>query len=173
MTVGEHEQLDKATRLFHELRERTSSLVLATVGNNGLPHVSYAPFVNDDAGHFFVYVSGLSEHTSKLLTNPVAAILLIEDESDAKQIFARKRISYNCSIELIERNHPNYATILDAMSARFGSVVQLLRSLPDFYLFQLSPVSGRFVTGFGQAYELAGDNLTELVHIGADQIKGT
>ncbi len=171
MTLGEHEQLAKAARLFYELREKTSSLVLATVGNNGLPNVSYAPFVGDEDGNFFIYVSGLSEHTTKLLTNPVAAILLIEDESNAKQIFARKRISYQCVIELVERNHANYETILDAMSARFGNVVNILRSLPDFYLFQLSPVSGRFVTGFGQAYELSGDNLTQLVHIGVDQIR--
>lgn len=173
MALGEREQLDTAARLFHELREKTSSLVLATVGNNGLPNVSYAPFVGDEDGNFYVYVSGLSEHTTKLLTNPVAAILLMEDESSAKQIFARKRISYQCVIELVERKHPNYETLLNSMSARFGNVVNILRSLPDFYLFRLSPVSGRFVTGFGQAYQLSGDNLTQLVHIGVDQIRDT
>ncbi len=172
MTPGEHERIENTAKLFHELREKTSSLVLATVGNNGLPNISYAPFVGDEAGNFFIYLSGLSEHTTKLLTNPVAAILLIEDESNTKQIFARKRISYQCVVELVQRNHSNYETVLDSMSARFGNVVNILRSLPDFYLFQLSPISGRFVTGFGQAYELSGENLTQLLHIGADQIRG-
>jgi putative heme iron utilization protein len=171
MSLGEKAQITKAARLFHELREKTSSLVLGTVGNNGFPNVSYAPFVSDEDGNFFVYLSGLSDHTTKLLTNPVAAVLLIEDESSANQIFARKRISYQCVIDLVERDDANYETILNAMSTRFGNVVNILRSLPDFYLFQLSPVSGRFVTGFGQSYELSGDNLMRLVHIGVDQLR--
>ncbi len=171
MSSGENQKIDEAAKLFHELREKSLSLVLATVGNNGLPNVSYAPFVNDEYGNFYIYVSGLSEHTTKLLTNPLASILLIEDEVRAKQIFARKRITYQCRIDLVERNDEDYETVLNAMSARFGNVVNILRALPDFYLFRLSPVAGRFVTGFGKAYELSGENLTQLVHIGVDQIR--
>lgn len=171
MGVGRQEQLGKALALFHELRAKASSLVLATVGNNGLPNISYAPFVDDEEGDFFVYLSGLSEHTTKLLTNPVAAVMLMEDELDTRQVFARKRITYQCAIEVLDREHPGYERILDAMSERFGNVVTIIRSLPDFYLFRLSPVSGRFVAGFGQAYELSGDDLTQLVHVGVDRIK--
>ena len=48
---------------------------------------------------------------------------------------------------------------------RFGQVMQLLESLPDFHLFELQLQGGRYVRGFGQAYDLAGERLDRLVHV--------
>ena len=39
------------------------------------------------------------------------------------------------------------------------------RALPDFRIFQLTPRDGRFVIGFGAAYQISGDNLSQLTHI--------
>lgn len=145
--------------------------MLGTVDHRSLPLVSYAPFVRGASGGFFVYLSRLSEHTGVLIANPVASVLLIEDESGSREMFARTRISYLCDAAVIERTDPGHERVLEQFSQRFGRVIELLRSLPDFVLFDLTPRSGRFVMGFGQAYDLAGERLDRLVHVGPDQIK--
>lgn len=160
-------KLNEANEHLIRLHEQCGSLMLATVGES-LPRASYAPYVRDAAGDFYIYVSLLSPHTADLIANPIASVLIIEDESGAKQVFARMRASYLCGVETIHGADPSYPKILEQMAQRFGNVVQLLQSLPDFVLFRLSPRSGRFVTGFGQAYDLAGDRLDRLAPVGKD-----
>jgi len=45
----------------------------------------------------------------------------------------------------------------------------IIEPLPDFSLFRVCLQAGRFVRGFGQAYDLSGEDLDELVHI--DMVK--
>ena len=165
----ETEKLIEARKRSGELRDRAKSLIMATVGENTLPRASYAPFVYDSAA-FHVYLSRLSEHTQELIANPVVSILIIADEADTTQIFARMRLSYLCKAETIDRGKPGYDPTLNHFKRRFGNVIDLLQSLPDFVLFRLTPTSGRFVTGFGQAYDLAGNRLDDLIPVGPDQI---
>lgn len=91
--------------------------------------------------------------------------MLIEDEQNASQIFARIRLSYNCNVEVVERADECYETILNTMEKRFGNIVEMLRSLPDFVLFQLKPTSGRLVMGFGQAFDLTGEKLQKFLPV--------
>ena len=169
----EQTKLNEAYARFRQLHEGVQSLMLGTVGQEGFPRVSYAPYVRDGSGNFFVYLSHLSEHTSEMIANKVASVLLIEDESRVEQIFARIRISYLCDVIQIDRDDARYESTLTRFKDKFGNVISVLRSLPDFVLFQLSPKSGRVVTGFGQAYDLSGDHLDQLAHVGPDQIKRT
>ncbi len=152
-----------------QLLNQAKTLQLATLDALGEPSISYAPFVQDDAGHFYIFVSLLSNHTQEMLQHPQLSILLIEDEQDARQIFARTRASYRCTAQVVERAAVEYAPLLDAMEVRFGNVMGLLRGLGDFVMFRLVPQSGRFVMGFGQAFVLAGEGLRELQHIGSGQ----
>ena len=167
----EQAKLNEAYSRFKQLQNEVRSLMLGTVGGKGLPRVSYAPYVRDELGNFFVYVSHLSAHTSELIENKIASVLLIEDESKVEQIFDRVRISYLCDVVEIDREVALYESILVRFKDQFGNVINVLESLPDFVLLQLSPKSGRFVTGFGQAYDLTGDDLARLTHVGPDQIK--
>ena len=43
---------------------------------------------------------------------------------------------------------------IKALRDRQGALVETLTSLADFRLFLLVPQSGRYVVGFGKAYEL-------------------
>jgi putative heme iron utilization protein len=45
---------------------------------------------------------------------------------------------------------------------RFGEIIVMLRQLEDFQLFHLSPQGGRFIMGFGAAYEVDPNNLGQL-----------
>ena len=90
----ENETLHQARQRVQQLQHNSRSLMLATIGEQSLPRASYAPYVRDEAGNYYIYVSRLAEHTQELISNPVASVLLIEDESATKQIFARVRISH-------------------------------------------------------------------------------
>ena len=112
---------------------------------------------------FYIFVSGLSSHTQNLKTTAKAGILLIEDEAQANQVFARQRLMYDCTVKLIDRNNPQWTTWVDKFAARFGNLITMLRQLPDFQLFQLTPQSGRFVVGFGAAYTVDSSDLDRLI----------
>jgi len=161
--------LTEDRKRFEALRDQVRSLIMATVDGQAVPRASYAPFVRD-SGSFYVYLSRLSDHTRELLQNPMVSVMLIEDEAEASQIFARKRITYLCESQTLESDEAGHDTVLELLTRRFGNVMILLQTLPDFVLFRLKPVSGRFVTGFGKAYELTGDGMDELAHIGPEDV---
>jgi len=147
---------ESAREELQSLLTGCQSLVLATLDESGAPAPSYAPFVRDRSGAFFVFVSGLADHTRNMGRDDRVGVMLIDDESDSRQIFARRRLMLDCRSEAIGPDSPEYESRLDAMEQRFGEVVGMLRGLPDFVLFRLVPVSGRFVLGFGQAYAVEG-----------------
>lgn len=163
------EKLAEDRKLFEALRDQARSLILATVDGQAVPRASYAPFVRD-SGAFYVYLSRLSEHTRDLLQNPVVSIMLIEDEAEASQVFARKRVSYLCESQTLERDGAGYDAVLELLTSRFGNVMILLQTLPDFVLFRLKPVSGRFVSGFGKAYGLTGEGMDQLAPIRPEDV---
>jgi putative heme iron utilization protein len=53
----------------------------------------------------------------------------------------------------------NYDALLDRFEIRFKQIINVLRTLPDFILFRLEIQSGRFVQGFGKAYEITQQGL--------------
>jgi hypothetical protein len=91
--------------------------------------------------------------------------LLIEGEDSSANAFARRRITLQGEACVVEREDASFATVLAEFHRRFGQVMALLESLPDFHLFRLELRRGRYIRGFGQAYELSGEGLTQLAHI--------
>lgn len=145
------------------LKASVNTVQLATLGDDGLPHSGYAPFVFDGID-IVIFVSQLALHTRDLLANGKVSAMLIEDESIAREIFARTRVSYQCEASVIAPDEKSYESLLDALQARHGKMIGLLRQLPDFVLFRLSPNAGQFVMGFGQAYKLTGARFDTFEH---------
>jgi heme iron utilization protein len=150
---------ENAQAAYLNFIEAFESLILATVSAESFPNASYAPFVRDEAKNFYIYVSGLAIHTRNLLAVPRASILLIEDESNCDRIFARTRLSFECTATVVERESQNWNEIVDRFASRFGETIEPMRSLADFQVFQLTPHQGRFVRGFGAIYQIEGDDL--------------
>lgn len=155
---------EQPARVCARLIEDMRSLQLSTVGVDGIPHCSYAPYLHRAPGSFYIFVSQLAAHTRHLLANGTVAIMIIADEQSASQIFARPRVTYLCEAKRIAPDSPDYALVLDDYQQRHGKMAGLLRQLPDFILFQLQPRSGQFVMGFGKAYTLTGDDLSVFEH---------
>lgn len=148
---------------LHTLRNTMHSVVMSTLGDDGNPHTGYTPFIIEGRD-IIVFVSQLSLHTRDLLANARVSAMIIADEQTSTQIFARTRVTYQCKATVVVPESADYEPLLDAMQARHGKMLGLLRQLPDFVLFRLQPKSGQFVMGFGQAYHLGGENLDEFEH---------
>jgi len=158
-------QFEKAQAEYEKFPQEVESMIIATVNELGIPNASYTPFVVDDVKNIYIYVSGLSTHTKNIYANPYVSILFIEDESKTNQIFARRRLSFDCTATLIERETDKWNQIVEQFQGRFGDIIEMLRGLADFRIFQLVPSQGRFVIGFGAAYHISGDNLDKLTQI--------
>ncbi|MEO1429721.1 MAG: pyridoxamine 5'-phosphate oxidase family protein [Cyanobacteria bacterium J06633_8] len=159
-------QLEKTTAEYQTFTQGFQSIVISTVNEEEIPNASYTPFVMDESKNIYIYVSGLSTHTQNLNVNQKASVLFVEDEAQTPQIFARRRLNYDCTATLIDRETDEWKKVVDDFAERFGEIIEMLRGLADFRIFKLTPYSGRFVIGFGQAYHINGDNLDELRQIG-------
>lgn len=159
------DQLKKAQAEYEKFPSEFTSIIMSTISKEGIPDASYAPFVIDDDKNIYIYVSGLATHTQNIHNHPFVSVLFIEDEVKTKQIFARRRLNFNCTANLVERESEKWQQIVDKFQIRFGELISTLRSLPDFRIFQLTPKNGRFVIGFGAAYNISSDNINQLVQI--------
>ncbi|MDB9456686.1 pyridoxamine 5'-phosphate oxidase family protein [Dolichospermum circinale CS-534/05] len=158
-----NDQDKKAQAEYEKFPTEFTSIIMSTVNKEGIPDASYAPFVSDEDKNIYIYVSGLATHTQNIHNHPFVSVLFIEDEVKTKQIFARRRLSFNCTAKLVERESEKWQQIVDKFQIRFGELISTLRSLPDFRIFQLTPKNGRFVIGFGAAYNISSDNINQLV----------
>jgi hypothetical protein len=147
-------QMKSEAFLRQEAREFQSafrSVLMATVNQDGVPEASYAPYVMDDDGRYYVFVSALARHTRDFQETGHVSLQFIENEDSAQNLFARRRLTLLCDVSAIQRASPAYEELLEQFTQRFGRFVNTLRGLPDFQLFRLTPRSGLYVRGFGQA----------------------
>ncbi|MCV5223582.1 pyridoxamine 5'-phosphate oxidase family protein, partial [Escherichia coli] len=84
-------------------RQERRTLQLATVDSEGRPNVSYAPYVQNQEG-YFVLISQIARHARNLLENPNVSLMMIEDEDSSKQLFARKRLTFDAVATVVERD---------------------------------------------------------------------
>lgn len=140
------------------------SAVLATLNKNDEPDSSYAPILHHNQ-RFYIYISELASHTFNLMENPKASLMFIEPEQEADHLFARQRAILKIDASPIERETDKWIDILDEMEVKFGEIIQMLRPLEDFHLFELKPKSINYVRGFAQAYTLTGEDLDEVTHM--------
>ena len=140
------------------------SVCLATVSEAGLPHASYAPFVRDDMGCFYIYVSELATHGQNLLAGSSVSLLFVEGEQQAAQIYARKRFTLHCDPQQLKVDGEGWAAAMVRMEQAHGKVISVLKTL-DFHLFRLTPESGNYVRGFGKSDSFSKEELRQIVRL--------
>ena len=59
---------------FIKFKASVKTLSLSTLTEEGRPNISYAPFIEDGHGHFYLFLSQLASHTQDLLKQPIASI---------------------------------------------------------------------------------------------------
>lgn len=143
------------------LIQDNKTLALATLNKEQHAEASSTPYVFH-GGDFWIFVSQLSSHTENLLRHKKASVLIVEPQHD--NVFAPTRATIQCTASITEGLRRE--TILDLMTEQLGETVTMLRQLPDFYLIKLQPKNGRFIAGFGKAFDIAFPEL-HLVHVQA------
>ena len=164
MTTSSQQEKRLREKLLPEIeafKANRQTLQLATKGGDGQPNASYAPFALADDG-FYILVSDLARHGHNLKTQPQVSVMLLEDESEAKSVFARKRLTFDALAEAVERDSDKFKKGVQALSRRFGEMADNLSALTDFNLYKLAPHKGLYVKGFGQAFSLTGAELIDV-----------
>ncbi len=160
------EEFESARIEMDLLIESVRSAILASVDGKGVPLSSYAPVYVDQNRNFYVYISSMAKHSSQIRRAEKASVMLIEDESVAQHLFARKRLTVDCRAEVVDRDAADWLDIIGMMESRHGETMSALKGLVDFDLFRLIPNEGRLVLGFGKAYRVFGDSLQEIDYVG-------
>ncbi|MDO4697944.1 MAG: heme utilization protein HutZ [Pasteurellaceae bacterium] len=149
---------------LQEFKQQCQSIVLATVDAEGTPNVSYAPFVIHQ-GDYLVLISTIARHARNLLAVPKVSLMLLEDESKSRELFARRRLTFDATASVVERHSEEWHAGIKALENRHGERIQNLAKLEDFNLFRFKPSEGLFVKGFGQAFRVSPDELVNFVHL--------
>ena len=147
-------------RLLAEAR----TLLIAAPGDDAMPEMGVTPVVRMD-GALYIYPSRLSAHVRAVLGVGKAAFMLIEDESKAQNIWARKRLKFDSELVEIERNSDEFNAVCDVFADTHGPTMGLIRDFFDFHLLRLRPLVGVMVLGFAQAYRLSGEALDVTEHL--------
>lgn len=146
-----------------ELLAGYQSVVLGTQGSNGYPFSSYAPFYYDGE-QVYIFISNIATHAANIQTTPRASALFIEDESKSENIFARKRISLQCDVTSVSRNDERFNTVMEQFKDKFDApMITMLMGMKDFNLYALKPMYGEATFGFGEAYQIGGEKMNELI----------
>lgn len=143
------------------LTNSRKSVLLASLNREGLAEISSTPFIKLN-NTFYVFISELASHTQNIKHHPKISIMLIEDEQDTKNAFARKRLSYACTAKFIDAHDSSWHSIMEQFEERQGNTVSILKQLQDFHLVELKALSGSYIEGFGKAYRLSGTNLDQV-----------
>ncbi|MCE0495926.1 heme utilization protein HutZ [Vibrio salinus] len=149
---------------IHDFREQCQTLQLATVDSQGNPNVSYAPFVYNEEG-YFVLISEIARHARNLHENRSLSMMMIEDEGSSKQLYARKRLTFDARANFIERESDKWHQIIRQLQERFGPIINNLSQMKDFKLYHLTTEKGLYVKGFGKAYHVSSEDLIDFVHL--------
>ena len=137
---------------FENFDKDKLSLIISTTNEKNEPLTNYAPFVKIDAD-YFVSVSSNLPHFTNMMETKKAHILIIEDESNADHIYARKRLYFSaiCSLE------KDMEKVFKLFDERYGDKLSFLRSMKDFKIIKLTPQERSLVLGFGAAYKMDED----------------
>ena len=147
----------KIEKVKTKLIDTCRSLVI-TVSDNDHPDIGYAPYIYKD-NYFYIFSSELSSHIKLLINKKVGTFMLIKDEQDTKNIWARVRMKFQAKVSIIRRNISDFQEITDVISNKHGNTIDIIREFKDFHLIKITPKQGTIITGFGSAYNLIGMSL--------------
>lgn len=156
-------KFDSVEKELKEFMLSFNSVSLATLNSKGEVVCSYAPFVSTQWGNF-IYISEVSEHFANIKANPDnIEIMFLEDESKAASVILRKRLRYRVRASFLERGE-EFDRVYDEFERQTGGEggIKTIRKMLDFHLVGLEFGKGRFVKGFGAAYDIENGTIKQV-----------
>lgn len=143
--------IEKEKENFSTFIEGKKACVMSMLREDGTPFISNAPFVKvEDV--FYIYISRVAEHYKLIEESQFVDVMLVADESVTHNHFATERARFKCTVENL--GNEGHETIFAAFDNRHGKQIMTMLKTLDFSLFALTPVEGRYVVGFGKAFEV-------------------
>lgn len=152
----------------NDFKASFGSIVIASVDKDGNAISSYAPLMQVN-GKAYIYISEVAEHYASIAANPSKVeVMFLEDESKAKSVILRKRLRYRTNAKFIDRESAEFESALNSLESAMGGAggIKTIRQMLDFHLIELQLGEGRYVKGFGQAYNISPNG--EVSHVGGN-----
>jgi putative heme iron utilization protein len=143
------------------LIRETRTAALGTI-HDGEPNLAMVAVAwEKDFSAFYIHVSKLGKHTGDMEKDSHVSLLLTEADDHRLDPQTLARVSVQGTATIIPRNDPDYARVRELYLKRFPEAGQLF-SLGDFNIWKITPKSGRFVAGFGRAFNLVPEALRKV-----------
>jgi putative heme iron utilization protein len=147
--------IEEATKIMLTFTDDIESVNLATVSTDGEPFASYSPYVEDEKGNYYVFISTAVMHSHNMNATKKAYIMFLQDESKASHIYARQRLSFKAEVEKFKEDDKRANGIFELFDKKFGDRVSFFSMMKDSRIYKLIPKDGKLVLGFGSAYNLS------------------
>lgn len=138
---------------------RVAALGTLHDGEPNLAMVAYA--FAEDFSAYYIHVSKLGKHTTDMENDPHVSLLITETDDHRPDPQTLARVSIRGTAEILPRTSLLYASAKSLYLQRFPEA-ELLFSLGDFNIWRITPKGGRFVAGFGRAFNLVPDALKKV-----------
>lgn len=143
--------LEKYKEKYIQFAASRNNLILNMLDEEGNPFTSCAPFVRKD-GKLYIYISQVADHYRYIENSDKIDAFLVADEATTKNPFATERVRWRCTPKNV--GNDGHDDIFQLFNDNFkASLMDVLRGL-DFSLFELTPELGRYVVGFGLAFDV-------------------
>jgi putative heme iron utilization protein len=151
----------QSEQLLAVLIRSTRIAALGTL-HDGEPNLAMVAYgFAADFSAFYIHVSRLGRHTVDMETGPRVSLLITEADDGRADPQTLARVSMRGMAELLPRSDPGYTRIKSSYLERFPEAEPLF-SLGDFNLWKITPKGGRFVAGFGRAFNLVPETLRKV-----------
>jgi putative heme iron utilization protein len=152
---------EQSEQTLARLIRETRVAALGTVheGEPNLAMVAYS--FAEDFSAFYIHVSRLGKHTADMESDPRVSLLITEMDDRRPDPQTLARVSIRGTADVLPQSGPGYAQVRQNYLERFPEAEQLF-SLGDFNLWKITPKGGRFVAGFGRAFNLVPEGLRKV-----------
>ncbi len=133
-----------------ELLNTQKTAFIASINEDNMPQASYAPYIIIK-DKIYIYISKVAEHYKNLENNKNVSLMIIEDETNSKVLFARKRLTFKG--EALKLKDVPIEVKQKFEDIHTKNMMEVLYKM-DFDFFEIQIIEGRLVEGFGKAYEL-------------------
>ena len=152
---------EQSERTLARLIRETRVAALGTLhdGEPNLAMVAYS--FAEDFSAFYIHVSRLGKHTTDMENDPRVSLLIAKTDDRRADPQTLARVSIRGTSEILPRDASGYAQVRQNYLERYPEAEQLF-SLGDFNLWKITPRGGRFVAGFGRAFNPAPEVLKKI-----------
>jgi hypothetical protein len=135
---------------------------------DGDPEASLLPYaVRPDYGALYVQASGLARHSRGLQPGARVGVLIHDNEAADADPLQTKRMTVQATVAVLDRESEAFAAAREVFVGRLPGAEMTL-NLGDFNLYELTLGRGRYIAGFGQAYNIGPDTFREVAGLKAN-----